>query len=64
VASTDEHLAPMVIAAETVSANAVTLTILALLASGLAFVGIDRAKPMPTSDADADIDAEPPPSDV
>jgi hypothetical protein len=54
----------MAIAAETVSANAVTLTILALLASGLAFVGIDRAKPMPTSDADADIDAEPPPSDV
>jgi hypothetical protein len=55
---TGDDLAPMVIAVETVSANAVTIAILALLASGLAFAGIDRAKPKPTPDAD--IETEPP----
>jgi hypothetical protein len=44
----------MAIAVETVSANATTLAILALLASGLALVGIDRAKREPTPDAEAD----------
>jgi hypothetical protein len=60
----DDDLAPMAIAVETVSANAVTIAILALLASGLAFAGIDRAKPEPTPDADADINAELRPSDL
>ena len=53
----------MTIAAETVSANAVTLAILALLASGLALAGIDRAKPEPTPDTDADVEVEPPSKD-
>jgi hypothetical protein len=54
-----EDLAPIAIAVETVSANGVTLAILALLASGLAFAGIDRAKPKPPN-ADAEVEAEPP----
>ena len=53
----------MAIAVETVSANAVTLVIMALLASGLALAGIDRTKPEPTPDADADVKVEPPSKD-
>jgi hypothetical protein len=56
-ASTSGDLAPMAIAVETVSANAVTLVILALLASGLALAGIDRSKRQATSGAEGE--AEP-----
>jgi hypothetical protein len=55
-----EDLAPMAIAVETISANAVTVVILALVASGLAFVGIDRPKRQPTTDTDTDADPEAP----
>jgi hypothetical protein len=41
---TSDDLPPMAIAVEAVSANAATLAILALVASGLAIAGIDRTK--------------------
>lgn len=52
--STGDDVTPMAIAVETVSANAVTLAILALLASGLTIAGIDRAKRQSTPGADAE----------
>jgi len=57
--STDDDLAPMAIAAETVSANAISLAALALLASGLAIAGIDREKRNQGSPADDSVDPEP-----
>jgi hypothetical protein len=56
----DDDLAPMVIAVETVSANAISLAILALLASGLAFVGIDRSKRETAQTSDTATEPEPP----
>jgi hypothetical protein len=56
----DENLAPMAIAVETVSANAMTLVILALLASGLAIAGIDRSKRQTAPNAEEDVDTAPP----
>jgi hypothetical protein len=49
----------MAIAAETVSANAISLAALALLASGLAIAGIDREKRKQESPADDSVDPEP-----
>jgi hypothetical protein len=56
--STVDGLAPRAIAFETVSANAMTLGILALLASALAIVGLDRSKRQ--SPPDSDGESEPP----
>jgi hypothetical protein len=56
--STVDGLAPIAIAVETVSANAMTLGILALLASALAIVGIDRSKRQSPPDTDTDTDGE------
>ena len=57
--STTDDLAPLVLAVETVSANAATLVILALVASGLAIAGIDRAKREPAPDTDGDDTSSP-----
>jgi hypothetical protein len=60
--STVDGLAPMAIAVETVSANAMTLGILALLASALVIVGIDRSKRQspPDTDGESNGESEPP----
>jgi hypothetical protein len=57
--STDDDPAPITIAVETVSANAMTVVLLALLASGLAIVGIDRKsrEPEPNTGTDDAQDA-------
>ncbi|MGI9584103.1 MAG: hypothetical protein ACR2N7_00760, partial [Acidimicrobiia bacterium] len=57
--STDDDPALMAIAVETVSANAISLAGLALLASGLAIAGIDREKRRQESPADGSVDPEP-----
>jgi hypothetical protein len=51
---TSDDLPPMAIAVEAVSANAATLAILALVASGLAIAGIDRTKLEQTTDGAVD----------
>lgn len=57
--STDDDLTPMAIAAETVSANAISFVALTLLASGLVIAGTDREKRKQESSADDSVEPEP-----